>query len=364
MSKKYLIKLKPLGLFFFSQETKYRRKRGGSFEADYYQVSAHFPQQTALLGMLRYFILQVNSQIPINNATKAKNLIGNKSFDVGETNPDYKTIKNLSAVFILDKNDKPYYISPKDLILKNNKPEYLSRTLAANIRTNITDKLLIFPNYVEKDGLDNFLIHSYTECLPLEYDKKNKKNVVFIPVEKVGITKSKSGKTLDKAFYKQVFYKLNEGFSFGFFAEIEEDKLVEKEGFVPLGTEKSAFSITFEEHHNNFKALSLNNTNSPRIVLLSDAYLSDYNTKDFQFAISATKTFRFLKTEVNASNTYYAGNPVNASGGITRSIKYNLFERGSIFYFEDENKMNVFSDKLNNEKNFIQIGYNQHLKIN
>jgi len=179
MTKKYLIKLKPLDLFFFSQETKYRRKGKDKYEADYYQVSAYFPQQTALLGMLRYYMLQVNSQIPINNAATAKKLIGNKSFDVGETNSDFKTIKNLSAIFILDKNDKSYYINPKDLILKDNKPEYLNRTPAANIRTNITDELLVFPNYVEKDGLDSFLIHSDTEYLPLEYDKKTKERCVY-----------------------------------------------------------------------------------------------------------------------------------------------------------------------------------------
>ena len=52
---KYLIKLKPLDTFFFGQENKYRKKLKDKeivTEADYFQKSAYFPQQTTLLGML------------------------------------------------------------------------------------------------------------------------------------------------------------------------------------------------------------------------------------------------------------------------------------------------------------------------
>jgi CRISPR-associated protein Cmr3 len=365
---KYLIKLKPLDTFFFSQENKYRKKlkkdKSGKMvvatEADYFQTSAYFPQQTTLLGMLRYYILLKNKQIPIAEKTTAEKLIGGKSFDVGEPNPDFKTIKNLSAVFIIDENNNFYFQNPQDLILEEDKLVYLNKSLAP-FKSNLSREMLFFENYVEKDGLSNFLISSETDFLPYDFDKKEAKNGIFIKKEKIGITKKKDGETDKNAFYKQVFYSLIKGYSFGFIAEL--DDLEEHTGIVSMGAEKSPFAISFKKFEGEIEnKISLKTVNSPKIILLSDTYLSDYNTKDFQFAISSTKTFRFLKTEIKKGNRYYSSDPLKKEE-IKRSVKYSLIERGSVFYFKDENQMNGFADKLKRESNFNQIGYNQHKKI-
>lgn len=355
---KYLIKLKPLDTFFFSQESKYRKKRGETeVEADYYQQSAYFPQQTTLLGMLRYYVLLKNNQIPITEKTKAEQLIGTNSFDA-TAKRTYGDIKNLSAVFITDKDNNFYFKNPKDLILKDNKPTYLTKE-DSNFKSNLSKEMLFFSNYVEKEGLDSFLINSEENILNFDFDKETEKGV-FVKNEKVGIKKNEKGETDDKAFYKQVFYSLNKGYSFGIIAEI--DNMEEHKGFVSMGAEKSPFEISFEKINTNIEdKLTLKDTNNPKIVLLSDAYISNYDTNDFQFAISDTKTFRFLKTEVKEGKEYYSSNPLK-KGEITRSKKLSLITRGSVFYFKDELQMNTFSEKLNKETNFVQIGYNQHKK--
>lgn len=372
---KYLVKLVPLDTFFFSQENKYRKKlkKDGagkqvmSTEAEYFQKSTYFPQQTALLGMLRYYILQRNNQIPITDVEKAIKLIGNHSFDAGIKSNNFEKIKNLSAVFIIDDKNDFFFKNPKDLIIKNSNTVYLNKTDAI-FKTTLTDNMLFFDNYVEKEGLSNFLIHNEDNILPFDFDRDKVPNGVFIKKERVGITKQRKGKTKENAFYKQTFYSLRKGFSFGFVAEIED--MEKHSGFVYLGAEKSAFTISFEKFQGNIEdKINLNRVNQPKIVLLSDAYISDYKTDDFQFAVSSTKTFRFLKTEVKEGHKYYSSNPLNnrdplKKKGIRRSVKYNLLERGSVFYFKDQRQMDGFTKKIENESNFYQIGYNQYIKLN
>ena len=189
-------------------------------------------------------------------------------------------------------------------------------------------------------------------------------DTVFLEVERVGITKKKDGETDEKAFYKQVFYRLAKDYSFGIIAELED--MEEHSGIVSMGAEKSPFSISFEKYNEALENQLEIEDSKHKIVLLSDAFISSYNKADFPFAIFNTKTFRFLKTEVKEiteDKRYYSSDPIK-SKKITRSKKYNLIEKGSVFYFKDETQMITFLDKLNSETNFTQIGYNQHKKIN
>ena len=367
---KYLIKLTPLNSFFFSRENKYRKKLKKDeenklvtvTEADYFQKSTYFPQQTTLLGMLRYYVLFKNNQIPITNVEKSKELIGETSFNISKGGNNFGKIKNLSAVFVTDENNNFFFKNPNDFILKDNElPGYLHKT-KANFKTTLSDDMLFFENYKEKEGLSDFLVNTEDNILPFDFDKETAKNGVFVKKERIGIKKQEKGQTHENAFYKQTFYSLGKGYSFGLVAEIKDMR--EYSGFVFMGAEKSTFAISFEKFEGEVEdKISLKTVNNPKIVLLSDTYLSDYNTNDFQFAISSSKTFRFLKTEVKKGNKYYSSNPLKKKE-IVRSMKYSLLERGSVFYFKDENQMNCFANKIKGESNFYQIGYNHYKKIN
>jgi CRISPR-associated protein Cmr3 len=376
--------MQPLDTFFFGQESKYRKRKGQNTpEADYFQRSAYFPQQTTLLGALRYCLLQMNGQIPINDEVTAIRLIGEQSFGISDKLLKFGALANLSSLFILDVHGKAYFRNPKDIILKKDKvsgqfkTEYLQRTLV-NLNSSTGD-CLYFPNYNEKDGLDEFLIHNEEDFLPINYHKDDTANGVFVKHEKVGITKKKDGESDEEGFYKQISWSLSEGFSFAMFAEIVDDDLKQTQIITSMGAEKSPFQFTFH----NLDALqddspewlismvnpgkvdepiNLKNESAPKLVLLSDAYLPNYNQDDFQFAISDTKTFRFIQSVVKTGNKYYSSNPLEKKE-LKRSCKYNLLESGSVFFFKDETQMDDFAKQLKAQTNFYNIGYNHFLTI-
>lgn len=361
---KYLIKLKALNTFFFGYTHKYRKKKDkNEYVADYFQRSADFPQQTALLGMLRYYILQNNGQIPIKDTNKAAELVGEKSFSVNEEKPNFGKIKKISPVFILNYKNEFLFTNPKDLIIKNKKTEYLNPVESAEIKTS--GNFTFFDNYIEKDGLSNFLTNSDSKFIDLKYDKDDAKNGALIEQEKIGITKPDNGETNENAYYKQIVYKFNTGYCFAFFADIYDEKLNNSSGYVHLGADKSPFRISFEllgEQNADFEKIicrKLEFEKRPllKVILLSDAYLS--KKAACKFSISDTVTFRFLETQNSDKKKYYSSDPLkNKSGDIKHSKKYNLYEKGSVFFFDNEEQVNDFKDELNKHIEFKQIGYN------
>ena len=95
---KYLIKLKPIGKYFFGGDMTFEvgdksNKDYNSKYSSYIIVSNKFPQQTSLLGMLRYLLLTKSPEVfslvknQITNKSDAANVIGQASFSVM---PDHK----------------------------------------------------------------------------------------------------------------------------------------------------------------------------------------------------------------------------------------------------------------------------------
>ena len=379
---RYMMTLRPLDTFFFGQENKYRkRKEEKSNElkvvADYFQESAFFPQQTTLLGMLRYYLLQVNGQLPIRDRTEAAKLIGEKSFRLSENGNsgelDFGNIRSLSPVFLSHKGQY-YWPQPLDMHLNEDEQvEYFQKKEKTILKTNLPNhngSLAFFPDYDEKEETAQFLIRTdnYKQHRPYKYDKKEKRSErgLFVPEERTGITKGVNGQTLEAAFYKQVVYRLKDDAAFQCIVELDDPKIGHgHEGFVPMGAEKSMFRIRFEETDKSLEDMvDVDNGHAPCLILLSDAYLASGSDQHYHFSISRTKPFRFLKTETKAGkwldNLHFKD---KKNGETTRSKRFNLFERGSVFYFkkENENMLDKMVSQLKGEKNFYQIGYN-HFK--
>ncbi len=354
---KYLIELTPVDMFFFGTENRYRpRKHKGApkFEADYFQRSAKFPQQTTVLGALRYLILQENGQIPITNNDEAKNLIGPSGFQINNGNKlKYGAIQYLGPVYL--RNDNDFYMpAPKNLFIGENgeliwgKPEKKE-----NVSTNQPGTFLYFKDYTEKKGIaDDVLVNIQNMNKRLKYKD------VYVEVEKVGI----NIKQEEDAYYKQISYKFKpkQKLSFVLMAKWDETiwKPVEgKKYLLPIGAEKQMFTVRFKKYNDELQPVfSKNNSTFPYIILLSDAYI-EQNTSDF--SIVSQKSFRFLKSNVQNTNNYSRW---NSSGAILRSKRYTLFERGSVFYFLDDIKLNDFVKKqLKSKLEFCQIGYNHYI---
>ena len=106
---KYQITLTPVDKFFFGGDMTFQVGSDGDDKFNsqfksYIIQSSMFPQQTSLLGMLRFLILRnagetVFKDNRIVDKAKAKELIGDKSFMVDADN-DFKTVKGLSHVRI------------------------------------------------------------------------------------------------------------------------------------------------------------------------------------------------------------------------------------------------------------------------
>ena len=354
---KYLVKIKPADMFFFGQEEKYRPKKEGKqikYEADYYQESAYFPQQTTLLGALRYLLLQINGQLPIINEEVATELIGPESFAIGKNKKmDFGKISNISPVYLM--MDGEFYAPAyKYINAEDNK--------ALLIQQSQNQSFEIF-GYNEKTGLATTLVNIQDDTKHLKYlrdnEQENDTEYVFIPVEKVGIDKYKR----TEAFYKQVFYKFNNDKEIFFAMEVELETgsgiKSNEEYFVPMGAEKQVFIWEFVEGGKIPEVKTNLQIQSPGItviLLLADTFIGGESANDLPlFAISETKPFRFLTSKVQKNCHYGKYNKTKQ--------KYNLFERGSLFFFDKKDKADAFMAHINVFQNFKQIGYNQYKEL-
>ncbi len=370
MMTEYLIELTPCDMFFFGTENRYRLKEGSSdtprFVADYFQRSMRFPQQTTILGALRYLVLQENGQIPITDQDKATNLIGPTGFRVNEgTVQDYGAIQSLGPVFL--RKDGIYYMpAPLHLFNNDNGYKYGEPELKEGLMTNQPGQFIYFKDYDEKRGLNDVLVNIQDMTETLDYDS------IFIEVEKVGIMI----KQREDAYYKQFSYKFNPATDVSFVLKVTwNDDLWEPEVgkiyYVALGAEKHVFRLKFASHQNAIEPRAPEGQGSTlrTIILISDAYIEE-NTADF--SIVKQRPFRYIESRVKAGGKYARwkkdsgkdNNGVNSSEDLElkRSDRYNLFERGSVFFFLGDEKKKDFIQKLRSREDFRQIGYNHFIE--
>ncbi|MCD4675192.1 MAG: hypothetical protein K8S18_04245, partial [Desulfobacula sp.] len=265
-----------------------------------------------------------------------------------------------SPVFITGP-DRNYFINPADLTLKMGKIRRLIRS-EAPFRSNLPgENRQWMSNYGRKDALYRFLI-SGDAWLPLTIPFNKEKLNVFIPEERIGIQKNKEGGTKEEAFYKQLVYRLRDGFSFGVIAEM--DGIEQGSGFVSFGAEKNPFKIEIKSCTDDFdKLVRFQENNAPEIVLTSDAFMPNYEEafRKCSFIINRVVSFRFLRSTIQQNTKYYSSNPLTKDGvGIKRSTKFNLLEKGSVFLFDNTENMKFFANRLKDQHNFRQIGYNYY----
>ncbi len=355
---KYLVKLFPYDKFFFGGENTF----GFGHQANYFVRSNFFPQQTALLGLVRYQLLaqsgdeSIFKDNRIQNKDRAASLIGPRSFDV---NGDFEfgAIRSLSPVFVV--KDNYFYIA-------GNK-EY--HTLNED---SISDRVYRFLEVEYHNG--NYLVNDYNPKFPLPdlLMSKNGEHLlysdVFVEHRQVGIRKNYEGGTDEKAYYVQTFYKFKDGFGFAFIVELENriampyGKDVEvkfgSRDIVYLGGERQAFKMIVEEFDGSFEELIpayQPSRQMDKIVLVSDAYVERDITDLCSFAITETIDFRFFSLETDPKVNYYK-QPV-------RTAKYNLYKKGSVFYGAAD-ELDHVQRALKEATHFHKLGYNHFTRIN
>jgi Uncharacterized protein predicted to be involved in DNA repair (RAMP superfamily) len=367
---KYLITLTPMGSYYFGGENSFSVGENDKNELASYIVKSNlFPQQTSLLGMLRFWVLRNSdafnlSTNKITNHETAKSLIGEKSFCVNGKN-DFKTIKNIGICFLQKKVGNDNYVS----IL----PSPLDYKLTVNFENttvgvyNGIEKKLPTIIYEEKDKDGKDIRYTDKEGLIKKYISPDgmfalDEGDIFIKDQRIGINRDiKTGKTDDKSLYKQVFYRLADGFRFAFIAEFKDEyKLPQSGQIVELGGDSSKFVLNVENLIENAAFYGEDVLSTPtgafaKITLLSDTLLDNIVVDtNVMFSISEHIPFRFLSFKIDETQKY------SRTSKNDKNKRYSLFKRGSVFYFGNESSLSNFTKAIGNNEDFKQIGYNQY----
>jgi CRISPR-associated protein Cmr3 len=385
-----LIELKPLTDFFFGGEATF----GQDANRHYFVRSNLWPQQTSLLGMLRYELLKSEpdvfdlAQDRVTNKAEAAELIGLHGFD-GSHDEAFGIIEALSPVFLLSPDDTPYFLrnrayleeSQETFFEKISKPENNFRSMSLLDNTSAISNTgyqlmrrkaagAVAESYDGKIPFEETLIGLKGDTLPVHCDLENKNsNGVFVRVFKTGNRKEYDGSTDDSGFFKQDFFKLKAGWRFALLAEFNTE-LPSAFGTVrsvPLGAERRLFRLKVDEPTVHFVGISFRDnhfinfeklygaetyktpTGLAQITLLSDAKAEPDIYGKAEFSISDAVNFRHLKTNMQDPNTGWE------QGNDPKSRRRQLLRRGSVFWSKSPKNI---ENQLQKATAFRRIGYN------
>lgn len=341
----YKIKITPLEYFFFGGE-----KHNEELKTNYFVESQNYPQQTTILGMLRYLLLQEKNllggrSLPKAKQEKAKELIGEESFKYSKGN-DFGKIKSISPLYFT-KKDKNYFFAPMDI-----KFDLIDEF---QLKCSSDKKL-----YNSKDHYN--LITQY--LISEDFKDIVKLSEIIKDIEVVGNEKGEKGKTKENTYYKQNMKRIEKGWSFVVDAQIDL-KLDDKDYVIPFGGEKclfqisisdsDAFSATYpEKHYRNNKFC---------ILCLSDCFLEGKAVKELDFAVNDYVSFRNFRSKINTSNFYALKKEKDINESVIRSSRYQLLKRGSVLYFNCKNERDTMATKIEKDSS-TTIGFNKILKNN
>ncbi|MCD4793396.1 MAG: hypothetical protein K8R54_09200 [Bacteroidales bacterium] len=358
---KYFITLKPIEDYFFGGENTFRNN--DSDETNYFARSNPYPQQTSLLGLLRYILLESNNTLPLfENKDRANAIIGEKSFDPTQqkSEQNFGIITELSPLYIYNQgNKKIYRISlPYENFSLND--ENHGRILLNNIKNNsftIKDydpKKYYYPILIDAEGNSIKFNDVFQELKP-----------------RIGIDKDREQDNENKMF-KQIFYTLKPNFHFAFYADLKNnytsdnksntETKIKKKGIVFFGGEQKQFSYkTVKENETEKETVKdklvfisepdFNNENTDKIVLLSDAFVDKNIFNKAKIILNKVQDFRTVKIA-------FGNNKFNKKEDV--SFKYNLLKRGSVIFYNNENKDEII-EELEKNKNYRKIGFNQYI---
>lgn len=414
--KKYLVKLKPIGFWFFGSERNMGFGRD-NVRVPYFVHSKLYPSQTTLLGGMRFLLQKqlvgLNDDFSINTE-----LIGKESFNIENDSQSFGIIKKVGPVFVMDSNQNIYIPCPLNL-----KHEEKSQADGSPTRYYVPYSLKEYNLGFEVDKyvFDGFRVKEYNpsekflKLPPMDVNahnmEKTKNNIDIEVVQQdfifVGKNKNRTNKSLkEDSFFKQKMFTFKsdyksededlkmdkaktmgpDGRDFCFAFELELDgegctlevKLRNKlqnqeleEDILMLGSSKSTFKVTFEEiKEKQEDAYSLEKRirlalerNDYFVKELSDAHLYyvasdtylDKEIKQQIFSVKRTEFFRNLETRYGQNAML---NKFKHIYGANR-IK-TIITAGSVIYVKGESTP---ADSEEKNKHLQMIGMNSLIKI-
>ena len=316
---RYKITLTPLEPFFFGGDTTFG-KLGSETKGTYLVKSRQFPQQSAILGMIKKEIMTQSGTltrkvrgewVDRNKKDEAISLVGNEKFDItSKSLQDFGDIKSLGSIFLIRDNKR--YIKKVDID---------SYKYSNGVLKDYNPKKDIYDNYICIDGI-----------------RRLKSKAIFKPIEQIGNKKepTKDDPKKKNSLFKKTSYLLKHNFKFAFYLECDYEL---QNSIISLGADGSKFKFEVTKSDEELKYYDKNGY----LTLLSDAYITVSLKDNCDFAITSEISYQSLINKKHALK----------HNEFKKSDKIFLYEKGSIFI----NSSDELIKNLNN-KNCQQIGYN------
>jgi len=311
---RYLITLTPLEPYLFGGDVTFG-KLGDEENGTYLVKSEKFPQQSAVLGMLRKEIMIQDGKLTRKvrgewvdkyDVEAAKKLVGDEKFNLLSKEQNFGVIHSISPIFLHQNGNS--FIKKVDI----NSYEYKSGLL-----TGYSPKKDIYDNYIQIDNESN----------------KLSSEKIFQEVEQIGI-KVGGG---DNAFFKKTSLLLKDNFSFAFYADLDFEL---QESIVKLGADDSKFKLSIKSTDDWLEYKDSNGY----LTLLGDSYITVPLKDNCEFAITSEVAHRSLKNKKNIKEKY----------SFEKSKRVYMYERGSVII----NPTNELIENIKSQKNLTKIGYN------
>ena len=369
MTKTYLIRLRPLDFYFFGGE---RTFGGNDGRVNYLAETRPYPQQTSLLGVLRYLFTVLGNGCDIGEHGFLLDTIDNNPFG---------DIHRISPLFLTrDRENEPreyFRFGPLGNGAARGKPFDLMATQGA-MRVYPSERTSFEPvGYSEKDDYEQRLFRT-SDGQSLEFGK------VFKTFTRVGITKQGRENDDQDGFYKIKAGRLAPDFSFAYTAQLEATKTDQqfagKTFVVSFGGEKAQFAMSVDPVDDPWEPPYASNHFAHQYpeelhctLLTSDALItSDDWLQQFAFVISGIRNFRFIHTPKGVSNfaqmrTHQSWKElqqkskekkVTAPVALHKSSRFRLLRAGTLLY----HRKKTLPPGLSHE-NLTRIGYNHFQTI-
>lgn len=338
---KYLVKMTPLEPYSFGTDQGFEypgEKKTG--KESYFVRSKEIPEQTTILGLLRYLVLQNQGLLKTDftytddERRKMEECIGAESFSFEKDSvQDFGYIQSISPVFLVNKENQIYIRNPFHNKAKNN---YKPMQMEEGFETSAG--VISLPKKGEFDAKEWYASGYYnltTGIIKENHDLFDKKIIT-------GNRKNEKNGSDDDSYFKRELITLNREYSFAVFTEAKE---LPKKTIGYMGKKKSAFLVEAEEVDDinliGMVESAFSGDSEVWYYALSDLVVDKalmYN----EFCIVEEKTLRNLETVHKEDNHLRK---------LKKSeIRYHLIQSGSVFYKE-------CSVKPQNE-NCKKIGYN------
>lgn len=348
----YLVKIKPLENYAFGTDVKlpYPDPNEDNRKSSYITKSNLIPEQTTILGMLRYQLLDYNHLLHSNfiytkeEKESMDQLIGKDSFQFSKSNQKFGKIISISPVFLIKDCD-----SKTDIYVRNPLHNAVDEGdhhsfIRMDERMNTSFGSITLPK-IDSKTFDSR--NKYINISDVDDNVLVNEDDLFTRSYQIGINKNNKDENDDKGFFKQEVVRLNDKFCFGVYLELDDDGIeLEKKSVCHMGQKQSMFSIEFIEDENNLLekiVKKFKNEQQCWYYALSDIVITEEMNYS-EFCMINKKSIRNLETVID-----------NKQLRTKRTKKqYNLIQSGSVFYLK-----NPFDSK----KNENCIGYNQLVRI-